>query len=224
MDVKICGLTDAAAVAAARDAGADMIGFVFFPPSPRHVEPAAAGALAGPARKTARIVALTVDADDSTFDAIFRALGPDMLQLHGRESPERVAALKARFGVPVMKMIAVREAGDLAAVEPYLGLADRILFDAKAPAGATRPGGLGLSFDWTLLAGLDLALPFMLSGGLDPDTVADAIRIARPDGVDVSSGVESAPGVKDPAEVRRFVAAVRAAEASRSRPLERMPS
>ncbi len=224
VDVKICGLTDETAVAAVRNAGAEYAGFVFFPPSPRHLSAARAAALAAPLRGRATVVALTVDADDQAFDDIFDTFGPDMLQLHGQESPERIAALKRRYTVPVMKMIPVREARDLGAAEAYLAVADRILFDAKAPADATRPGGLGLSFDWQLLAGLDLPVPFMLSGGLDPDVVGEAIRIARPDAVDVSSGVETAPGVKDPSAIARFVKAVRAAEAARDRSMERIPS
>lgn len=224
IDVKICGLTDEAAVAASLGAGADMLGFVFFPPSPRHVDPVRAAQLAAPARGKARIVSLTVDADDLTFDAIFQALGPDIVQLHGRESPERVAQLKARYHVEAMKVIAVREAADLAAVEPYLGIADRILFDAKAPAAATRPGGLGIRFDWHLLAGLDLPCPLMLSGGLDAEVVAGAIGIARPDGVDVSSGVEAWLGEKDPAAIARFVNAVRQAEGRLGAPTRRKAS
>lgn len=227
-EVKICGLTDEAAVSATLRAGADLAGFVFFPPSPRHLTSERANALARPLRGRATIVALTVDADDQTFDEIFDRFGPDMLQLHGTESPERVAALKARYRVPVMKMIAIREADDLGRTHAFHEVADRILFDAKAPPEATRPGGLGVSFDWRLLAGLDLPLPFMLSGGLDPDTVAEAIEIARPAGVDVSSGVESAPGRKDPAAIRRFVEAVRRAErlpeAAGSRSIERIPT
>ena len=213
VDVKICGLTDADAVAAVLEARAEFAGFVFFPPRPRHLDTRRAEALAAPLRGQVRVVALTVDADDQTFDDIFDTLGPEMLQLHGQESPERVATLKSRYKVPVMKMIAVRGPEDLTGVYPYLDVADRILFDAKAPPEATRPGGLGLRFDWRLLAGLDLPVPFMLSGGLDPDSVEEAIEIAGPDAVDVSSGVESSPGVKDPAAIARFVAAVRAAEA-----------
>lgn len=228
VDVKICGLTDAAAVAAVLEARAEFAGFVFFPPSPRHVDTRHAAALAAPLRRRAGVVALTVDADDQTFDDIFDTLGPDLLQLHGQESPERVASLKSRYKVPVMKMIAVRGAEDLKTVAPYLDVADRILFDAKAPPEATRPGGLGIRFDWRLLAGLDLPLPFMLSGGLDADSVGEAIGIARPDAVDVSSGVESAPGVKDCAEIARFVAAVRAtesmAEPALENTIERIPS
>lgn len=211
LEVKICGLTDAGAVDAAIEAGADMLGFVFFPPSPRHLEISAAAALAARARGRARIVALTVDADDAHLEAIVTEFAPDMLQLHGRESPDRVAALAARHDLPVMKAIGVRTADDIAAAGNYGDAAARILFDAKPPPEATRPGGLGRAFDWRLLAGLDLALPYMLSGGLDAATVARAVRIARPAGVDASSGVERAPGVKDPALIRRFVEAARAA-------------
>lgn len=224
VDVKICGLTDKTAVDAVLEAGAEFAGFVFFPPSPRHLDTGRAADLAAPLRGKARVVALTVDADDQTFDDIFNSFGPDMLQLHGHESPERVATLKARYGVSVMKMIPVRHAEDIGAVQAYLSVADRILFDAKAPPDATRPGGLGLSFDWRLIAGLDLPVPFMLSGGLDPDSVGEAVRIARPDAVDVSSGVETAPGIKDPAAIARFVQAVREAETKLDRPIERIPS
>jgi len=228
IDVKICGLTGEAAVSAVAAARVDFAGFVFFPPSPRHLDTDRAAALAAPLRGTVKTVALTVDADDQAFDDIFDRFGPDMLQLHGHESPERVAVLKDRYRVPVMKMIPVREADDLKAADAYLDVADCILFDAKAPKGATRPGGLGLSFDWTLLAGLDLPVPFMLSGGLDAETVATAIGIARPDAVDVSSGVESAPGAKDPDAIARFVAAVRSSEQAPDRapdrPMERIPS
>ncbi len=224
VDVKICGLTDEAAVEAVLEAGAEFAGFVFFPPSPRHLASERAAALAAPLRGRATVVALAVDADDQTFDRLFDVFGPDMLQLHGSESPERVAALKSRYKVPVMKMIPVRHAEDIGAVQTYLAVADRILFDAKAPPGATRPGGLGLSFDWKLLASLDLPVPFMLSGGLDPQTVGAAIEIARPDAVDVSSGVERAPGVKDPSAIARFVEAVRRAETMIVRPTERIPS
>lgn len=221
-DVKICGLTSEAAVAAVDAARAEFAGFVFFPPSPRHLDARRAAVLANPLRGRATVVALTVDADDQTLDTIFDRLGPDMLQLHGTESPERVAALKQRYNVPVMKMIPVSGRADLAGVEPYLGVADRILFDAKAPPEASRPGGLGLGFDWRLVADLDLPVPFMLSGGLDAENVADAIAIARPAGVDVSSGVESAPGVKDPAAIARFAAVARAGARAPARSIERI--
>jgi len=210
--VKICGLSTPEALDVALDAGADMVGFVFFPPSPRHVAPAASRALGTRVLGRARKVALTVDADDELFDAIVENLQPDLLQLHGKESPPRIAALRKRFGLPLMKAIAVEARSDLAAIKTYEA-ADRLLFDARAPREATRPGGLGKSFDWHLLENLDLKLPFMLSGGLDAGNVAEALRITRAPGVDVSSGVESAPGVKDPDKIRTFIRAAREAAA-----------
>jgi phosphoribosylanthranilate isomerase len=215
--VKICGLNAPEAVDAALSAGADLVGFVFFPPSPRHLDFLAAQALGRQVGSHAGKVALTVDANDATFDGIVQHLRPDMLQLHGRESPERVAALKARYGLPVMKAIPVEQRADLAAVDRYVAVADRLLFDARAPRDATRPGGLGKAFDWTLLRDLDLARPFMLSGGLDADNVAEALAVTRAGGVDVSSGVERSPGHKDPDKIHAFVRAARAAEARLSR-------
>ena len=218
LEVKICGLKTAEALDAALDAGADMVGFVFFPPSPRHLDAATAKMLGERVNSRALKVALSVDADDETLAASIAALGPDMLQLHGRETPERVADIRARFGRPVMKAIPVAERADLAAVTRYVGAADRVIFDARAPREATRPGGLGRAFDWRLLENLDLALPFMLSGGLDAANVAEALRITRAPGVDVSSGVESAPGVKDPDRIRAFIRAARDAEALLAQP------
>jgi phosphoribosylanthranilate isomerase len=209
--VKICGLSTPEALDVALDAGADMVGFVFFPPSPRHVAPADSRALGTRVRGRARKVALTVDADDELFDAIVEHLQPDLLQLHGKETPSRIAVLRKRFGLPLMKAIAVEAKSDLAAIKTYEPVADRLLFDARAPREATRPGGLGKSFDWHLLENLDLKLPFMLSGGLDAGNVAEALRITRAPGVDVSSGVESAPGVKDPDKIRAFIRAARKA-------------
>jgi phosphoribosylanthranilate isomerase len=211
--VKICGLSTPEALDVALDAGADMVGCVFFPPSPRHVAPAASRALGTRVRGRARKVALTVDADDALFDAIVENLQPDLLQLHGKETPPRIAALRKRFGLPLMKAIAVETKFDLAAIKTYEPVADRLLFDARAPREATRPGGLGKSFDWHLLENLDLKLPFMLSGGLDAGNVAEALRITGAPGVDVSSGVESAPGVKDPDKIRAFIQAARKAAA-----------
>ncbi|RAI43251.1 phosphoribosylanthranilate isomerase [Rhodoplanes roseus] len=212
--VKICGLTTPEALDAAIAAGADMAGLVVFPPSPRHLDPADGRALAARAKGRLQTVALTVDADDALLDEIVAALDPDMLQLHGKETPERVAAVKARFGRPVVKALAIAEAADLARVPAYAAVADRVLFDARPPKGATRPGGLGQAFDWTLLAGLDAGLPYMLSGGLGPDNVAEALRITRAPAVDVSSGVERAPGDKDPQKIVDFVRAARAAAAA----------
>jgi phosphoribosylanthranilate isomerase len=207
--VKICGLSTPAALDVALDAGADMVGFVFFPPSPRNVSLATARALGARVRGRARKVALSVDADDALLDAVVKALAPDMLQLHGKETPERVGALKKRFGLPVMKAIAVEGKGDLAAAAAYIGVADRLLFDARAPRDATRPGGLGKPFDWTLIRGAVPGVPVMLSGGLDAGNVGEALRITRAPAVDVSSGVERVPGEKDPDKIRAFVRAAR---------------
>jgi phosphoribosylanthranilate isomerase len=212
--VKICGLKTPEALDAALDAGADLVGFVFFGPSPRHVaSDETARALAERVSGRAGKVALTVDADDATFDRIVASLKPDMLQLHGKETPERVVALKKRYGLPVMKAIAVETKADLGAIATYAPVADRLLFDARAPREATRPGGLGKPFDWTLLRDLHPGIPFMLSGGLDPANVAEAIATTRAPGVDVSSGVERAPGEKDPDKIRAFIRAARQAAA-----------
>lgn len=213
--VKICGLSTPGAVAAAIDAGADMIGFVFFARSPRKVTPEAAARLAAPARGIARIVALTVDADDATLGAIDAALAPDLHQLHGGETPARAAAIRARFGAPVVKALAVAAREDLAAAAAYAGVVERVLFDAKPPKDAALPGGNGRAFDWSLLAGREAdhagAVPWMLSGGLDAANVADAIRATGAEAVDVSSGVERASGVKDEALIRAFVRAAKGA-------------
>jgi phosphoribosylanthranilate isomerase len=211
LTVKICGLKTYEALEVALDAGADFVGFVFFPPSPRNVEPEAARALGRQAAGRAGKVALTVDAEDPLFEQIVATLAPDLLQLHGKEPPQRVAAVKARFGIPVMKAIAVEAAADLAAVDRYIAVADRLLFDARAPREATRPGGLGRPFDWQLLRALDPGIPFMLSGGLDAGNVAQALSITRAPGVDVSSGVERVPGEKDLDKIRAFVRAARQA-------------
>ncbi|SHO66140.1 phosphoribosylanthranilate isomerase [Pseudoxanthobacter soli DSM 19599] len=219
--VKICGLKTPETVEAAIDAGADMIGFVFFPKSPRHLGFQEAAELARLARGRAEIVALVVDAGDGMFAAISDEVRPDWFQLHGHETPERVAAVGDLFGRRVMKAIGVRTAEDLEALG-HFPAADRLLLDAKAPHGASRPGGNGRAFDWNLLAHLDHAPPFMLSGGLGPENVREAIAKVRPFGIDVSSGVETAPGVKDPERIAAFVAAARAAEAelAASRPAQ----
>jgi phosphoribosylanthranilate isomerase len=209
--VKICGLATLEALDAALEAGADMVGFVFFEPSPRHVTLEAARALGARVCGRAQKVALTVDADDGLLEGIVEALRPDVLQLHGREPPARVVALKRRFGLAVMKAIAVAAEQDLAAVADYADVADRLLFDARAPREATRPGGLGNAFDWHLLQDVRRGLPFVLSGGLDAANVADALRITRAPGVDVSSGVERAPGEKDSEKIHAFVRAARQA-------------
>jgi phosphoribosylanthranilate isomerase len=213
--VKICGLSTPGALDAALDAGADMIGFVFFAPSPRNISLETARSLSARVKGRAEKVALTVDADDLVLAQIIDALRPDVLQLHGHETPERVTAIKQRFGLPVMKALAIETKADLATIAPYTTTADRLLFDARPPRDATRPGGLGKPFDWRLLENLDLSIPFMLSGGLHADNVAEAIRITRALGVDVSSGVERAPGVKDFDKIRAFVRAARASHGAR---------
>jgi phosphoribosylanthranilate isomerase len=212
--VKICGLKTPEALDVALESGADLVGFVFFAPSPRHLGFEAARALGGRAKGRAGKVALSVDADDATLAAIVESLKPDILQLHGVETPERLTALRSRFGLPVMKAIPVAERKDLARIDLYKKVADRLIFDARAPQDATRPGGLGTPFDWTLLKGVDPGIPFMLSGGLDVGNVAEALRITRAPGVDVSSGVERAPGEKDADKIRAFIRAARAAEAA----------
>lgn len=211
--VKICGISTAEAMAAALDAGADDVGLVIFPPSPRHVTVCAAAGLARQARGRARVVALTVDADDALLEAIAADVKPDILQLHGNESVERVAYIRRRLGVAVMKAIKVATAADAARALDYAGVADLILFDARPPKGADRPGGHGAVFDWRALDGVKGKVPYMLSGGLTPDNVAEAIGATGAPAVDVSSGVEYAPGVKDTHRIRQFIAAVRAADA-----------
>jgi phosphoribosylanthranilate isomerase len=207
--VKICGLSTRETLDVALDAGADMVGFVFFPPSPRHLSLKTARELGTQVRRRALKVALTVDADDATLENIVEALQPDILQLHGRETVARVRGIKQKFGLPLMKVIAVETAPDLASLPRYAAIADRILFDACAPREATRPGGLGAAFDWQVLENLDLRLPFMVSGGLNAGNVAKAVRVTRAGGVDISSGVERMPGVKDPEMIRGFIRAAR---------------
>ena len=209
--VKICGLTDAASVAAAVDAGAAYVGFVFFPKSPRHLAIGAAGALALDVPPGVAKVVLTVDADDATLDAITAAVPVDMLQLHGAEDPARVAAVRARYGLPVMKAVGVAEEADLARIDDYAQVADQLLIDAKPPRDADLPGGNGLAFDWRLIAGRRWPVPWMLAGGLTPDNVGAAIRLTGARQVDVSSGVEAAPGVKDADRITAFCAAARRA-------------
>jgi phosphoribosylanthranilate isomerase len=210
--VKICGLSMRETLDVALESGADMVGFVFFPPSPRHLGLEMARDLGRQAKGRASKVALTVDADDATLANIVEALQPDILQLHGRETVARLRDIKQKFGLPVMKAIAVETPADLAPLPGYAAVADSILFDARAPREATRPGGLGAVFDWHVLENLDLKLPFLVSGGLNAENVAQAIRVTRAGGVDVSSGVERAPGVKDPEMIRAFIRAARAAE------------
>ena len=207
--VKICGLTSAEAVSAAVDGGAGLTGFVFYPPSPRFLAPAAAAALARLVPEGILKVGLVVDADDVFIDAILAAVPLDLLQLHGKESPERVAAVKARFGLPVMKAVAISGHADLETARAYEAIADRLLFDAVPPKDATRPGGNALAFDWALLKGAAWQCPWMLAGGLDAWNVAEAVRISGATAVDVSSGVEDAPGVKNVEKIKAFLVAAR---------------
>ena len=211
-DVKICGLKSEEAVDRAVARGATHIGFIFFPTSPRNIEPAAAGELADRVRGHVKIVAVTVDADTDDLDEIVDQVKPDYLQLHGSESPERLLMLKALYGLPIIKAFSVREAGDLERIEPYIGIADRFLFDAKPPKGSDLPGGNGVSFDWTLMHLLDDGVDYMLSGGLNKDNLAEAIQMTGAPGIDASSGVESAPGVKDLGLMEAFFEAARKAE------------
>jgi phosphoribosylanthranilate isomerase len=210
--VKICGLSTRETLDVALGEAADMVGFVFFPPSPRHISLEAARNLGHAVEQRAAKVALTVDADDATLAGIIEALQPDLLQLHGRETAARLADIKRQFGLPVMKALPVETSTDLAGLPGYADVADRILFDARAPKEATRPGGLGAAFDWHVLENLDLTLPFMVSGGLHAGNVAEAVRVTRAGGVDVSSGVERAAGIKDPEMIRAFIRAARATE------------
>jgi phosphoribosylanthranilate isomerase len=212
--IKICGLKTPDALDAALEAGADMVGFVFFPPSPRNLGIEAARTLGERVKGRAKKVALSVDATDAELDRAVEALKPDMLQLHGEETPERVAAVRSRFRLPVMKALPIEQKSDLAPIRIYAKVADWLLFDGRAPREATRPGGLGKPFDWRLLENLNPnpGVPFMLSGGLDAGNVAEALRITRAPAVDVSSGVERAPGEKDLDKIRAFVRAARAAE------------
>jgi len=208
--VKICGLRRADDIHAAVAAGARYLGFVFFPKSPRHVEVPQARELAIEVAPGIAKVALVVNATDAELDAICAAVPLDMLQLHGSESPARVADIRARYGLPVMKAVGVAEAADLPGIAAYEAVADQILLDAKAPKGAALPGGNGLAFDWQLIAGRKSAKPWMLAGGLTPENVAQAIKLTGARQVDVSSGVESAPGIKDADLIRAFLDAARA--------------
>jgi phosphoribosylanthranilate isomerase len=212
MDIKICGLSTPDTVAAALDGGASHLGFIFFPKSPRHLTPQAAAALRGAAKGRAQVVAVTVNADNEVLDAIVSELQPDVLQLHGSETPERVSAVKARYALPVMKALSISAADDLTRAQSFAGVADRLLFDAKPPKGAELPGGNGITFDWSLLGSLDASLPYMLSGGLNASNVGDALARVLPSGLDISSGVERAPGIKDVALIEAFFAAIRSAE------------
>jgi len=208
--IKFCGLSRADDVTAAARAGARYVGFVHFQKSPRHVSIADMAALGVTVPAGIAKVALTVNADDALLDAMLAAVPLDMLQLHGSESPDRVAEVKARYGLPVMKAVGLADADDLAAIDLYAPVADQLLIDAKPPKDADLPGGNGLSFDWRLLAGRKYwTKPWMLAGGLTPENVAEAVRLTGARQVDVSSGVETAPGVKDAALMASFAAALR---------------
>lgn len=227
--IKICGLSTAGSLDAALAAGADMVGFVRFARSPRHVELAAGRDLSRQAEGRAQRVLLMVDPTDVELDEAVTAIAPELIQLHGAETPARAAAIRSRTGRPVMKALAIAETKDLAGIAPYRGAAARILLDAKPPKGAILPGGNGVAFDWTLLAGLSRPplcvalgagtpeLPLMLSGGLTPENVSEAVRVSALEAVDVSSGVESAPGIKDESKIAAFIQAARAAFAAHNR-------
>ncbi|RAU21627.1 phosphoribosylanthranilate isomerase [Paramagnetospirillum kuznetsovii] len=209
VEVKICGITDEDAMDAAIEAEADYVGLVFFPPSPRAVAPERAAELVEFTPGEITKVGLFVDPDDALLEQVLTKVRLDLLQLHGAETPERIEAIRLEYGLPVMKVISVASAGDLALAEPFLAVTDRLLFDAKPPKGAVLPGGNAVSFDWSILTGRKWGVPWMLAGGLTPANVAEAVRISGATAVDVSSGVESAPGVKDADKIRAFIKAAR---------------
>jgi phosphoribosylanthranilate isomerase len=211
MRVKICGLRSRAEAVAAAQAGADYVGLVIFPPSPRGVSLADARWIAQGVPEGLVRVALTVDADDATLSELIGTVPIDMLQLHGRESPERVAEVRERFARPVMKAVGIAGDADLDAIDAYERVADQILVDARPPRGADRPGGHGVAFDWRLIRGRRWKRPWMLAGGLTPENVGEAVRLTGAEQVDVSSGVEARPGYKDLARVEAFVRAARSA-------------
>ena len=207
IQVKICGIKDKAHLEAAVAAGARYVGFVFFPKSPRNLSMQSAAELAALVPAGICKVALSVNADNAFLDQLTETLPLDMLQLHGNESPKRVAEVKARYGLPVMKAVGVADEGDLAALDDYMRVADQVLVDAKPPKTAKLPGGNGLTFDWRLIAGRRWTVPWMLAGGLTADNVSEAIRLTGAAQVDVSSGVESSRGVKDAGMIAKFLAA-----------------
>lgn len=210
IQVKICGVSQPRDIDAASRAGASYVGFVFFEKSPRNLSLEAARDLAAGGPASVRKVALCVDPEDAALDALIAAVPVDMLQLHGGEPPSRVASIRARYGVPIIKAVGVRDANDLMALESYAEVSDQLLVDAKPPKDAALPGGNGLSFDWRLIADRQWPVPWMLAGGLTAQNVGEAIRLTGAQQVDVSSGVESAPGVKDSALIEGFIAAARA--------------
>jgi len=210
IQVKICGLTQSAQISAAVAAGARYVGFVFFPKSPRHLTLPQAASMATLVPMGLCKVALTVNADNTQLDQLVQAVPLDMLQLHGSETPDRVADVRSRYGLPVMKAVGIADEGDLPALDEFVRVADQILVDAKPPKRADLPGGNGLSFDWRLIAGRRWSVPWMLAGGLTPGNVTEAIRMTGARQVDVSSGVETAPGIKDTELMREFVANAKA--------------
>ena len=212
VSVKICGINSPKAAEAVLSAGADFGGLVFFPASPRHLGLDAARHLAAMLRGRVRIVTLMVDPSDAAVEEVVAAVSPDLIQLHGNETPERVAAVAGRAKRPIIKVLAIDDAADLRRAHAYLEVADYVLFDARPDASASRPGGLGAAFDWQLLAGFSLKRPWGLAGGLTAENIARAIRIARPGFVDASSGVEDSPGKKNPDKIAAFVRAARNAQ------------
>ena len=210
IEVKICGLTDTAAVKAAVEGGAAMCGFVFFPASPRNLTPKEAAELTKGVPEGVIRVGLTVDADDALLAEIASVAKVDMVQLHGAETPARTNEVRERFGLPVIKVLAVQGPDDLAAAKAYQGVADRLMFDAKPPKDASRPGGNARAFDWRVLKNQTFALPWLLAGGLTAENLAEAVKTSGAVAVDVSSGVEDAPGVKNVDKIRAFLAAAAA--------------
>ena len=208
---KICGLSDRPAIDAAVAGGAGFLGFLFFPASPRNIDANAAARLAAPARAKAKVVAVTVDPDNALLERLVAILAPDFIQLHGKESPARVADIRRQVPCGLIKVVPVSEAADLEGARDYDGLVDHLMFDAKTPPGAALPGGMGARFDWTIMAGRRFERPWFLAGGLDPWNVGEALRLSGAPMVDVSSGVERGAGLKDPALIGAFLEAVRRA-------------
>ncbi len=205
LDIKICGLSTKEAIDAVIEGGASHMGFIFFEKSPRHISLAQALLLADHAGNRIKKVPVTVNADDTYLDLIVEAVKPDMLQLHGSETPERVFKVKERFGLPIMKAIAIREASDLEKVTPYLETVDQFVFDAKPPEGSDLPGGNGVAFDWEIMDQLGEDVPYMLSGGLHAGNIVEAAKKSGCTAIDISSGVESAPGIKDVKLIKEFL-------------------
>ncbi|MBS0332666.1 MAG: phosphoribosylanthranilate isomerase [Proteobacteria bacterium] len=211
VQAKICGLSSSEAVAAALEGGAAYLGFMFFERSPRNVAPEAAARLAQAARGKAQVVAVLVDPTDDEIDRVSQALRPDLIQLHGKETPARARAIGQRAGAGIVKVLPVAEAADLAAAAAYETVAEHLMFETKPPKDAERPGGLGVTFDWTLMAGRRFARPWFLAGGLNPWNLGEAVQASGAPILDVSSGVERGPGLKDPALIAAFLDAAKRA-------------